>query len=97
VDSAPTFPEVLRNVEIWLNERDLLSSNKRKCGFATDGYEKKHISLLFCDFSFLVHGILQNFFECNVALILFHILDGLKNGLIFEKNSQVFIPYNDVV
>jgi hypothetical protein len=49
VDSAPTFPEVLRNVEIWLNERDLLSSNKRKCGFATDGYEEKHISLLFYD------------------------------------------------
>ncbi|CAF4488580.1 unnamed protein product [Rotaria sp. Silwood2] len=37
VDNAPTFPEVLRNVETWLNERNLLSSNKRKCAFATDG------------------------------------------------------------
>ncbi|CAM4920348.1 unnamed protein product [Rotaria socialis] len=37
VDNAPTFPDVLRNVEAWLNERNLLSSHKRKCGFATDG------------------------------------------------------------
>ncbi|CAF1084403.1 unnamed protein product [Rotaria sordida] len=37
VDNAPTFPEVLHNVESWLNERNLLSSNKRRCAFATDG------------------------------------------------------------
>jgi len=38
VDAAPTFPEVLRNVENWLNERQLLTpTNKRRCAFATDG------------------------------------------------------------
>jgi hypothetical protein len=46
VDAAPLFAEVLRNVEIWLNERHLLSSNKRKCAFGTDGYEEKNLDHL---------------------------------------------------
>ncbi|CAF3273623.1 unnamed protein product [Rotaria socialis] len=38
VDNAPTFVEVLHNVEKWLNERNLLStSNGHKLAFSTDG------------------------------------------------------------
>ncbi|CAF1028119.1 unnamed protein product [Adineta steineri] len=38
VDSAPTFVEVLHNVETWLNERKLLlPANKHTFAFATDG------------------------------------------------------------
>ncbi|CAF1323704.1 unnamed protein product, partial [Didymodactylos carnosus] len=36
VDAAPEFPETLKNVGNWLNDRNLLSS-KRKCAFVTDG------------------------------------------------------------
>ncbi|CAF3406911.1 unnamed protein product [Rotaria sp. Silwood1] len=38
VDNAPSFVEVLHNVETWLNKRNLLSTtNQRKLAFATDG------------------------------------------------------------
>ncbi|CAF0825450.1 unnamed protein product [Adineta ricciae] len=56
VDTAPTFPEVLRNVENWLNERHLLSSNKRRCGFATDGpWDFAKFLRLQCGFSSLTY------------------------------------------
>lgn len=38
VDAAPVFADVLRKVESWLADRNLIgTTNKRKCGFATDG------------------------------------------------------------
>ncbi|CAF0722901.1 unnamed protein product [Adineta ricciae] len=38
VDTAPTFAEVLHNVERWLNERNLsTSASRNKFAFATDG------------------------------------------------------------
>ena len=45
MDAAPLFPEVLRSVEAWLKQHNLLSSSdKHQLAFATDGYRNDTIT-----------------------------------------------------